>query len=84
MSKAFSDANNTVLPAATGVNGLIPFYQIVDISATYKFNERFFVKSGLNNLFNEKHFTRKSGGYPGPGVRSAEPQNFFITIGAKF
>jgi Fe(3+) dicitrate transport protein len=83
-SDAFSDANNTVAPVATGVNGLIPSYQIVDVSATYKFNERFFVKGGLNNLFNEKYFTRRAGGYPGPGIMSADPRNFFITVGAKF
>ena len=83
-SDAFSDANNTVTPVATGVNGLIPSYQIVDIAATYKFNERIFVKGGLNNLFNEKYFTRRAGGYPGPGVMSADPRNFFLTVGAKF
>lgn len=83
-SDAFSDANNTVAPVATGVNGLIPSYQIVDVSATYKFNDRFFVKGGLNNLFNEKYFTRRAGGYPGPGIMSADPRNFFLTVGAKF
>lgn len=83
-SDVFSDANNTVVPVATGVNGMIPSYQIVDASATYKFNERFFVKGGLNNLLNEKYFTRRAGGYPGPGVMSAEPRNFFLTVGAKF
>ena len=83
-SDVFSDANNTVVPVATGVNGRIPSYQIVDASATYKFNERFFVKGGLNNLFDEKYFTRRAGGYPGPGVMSADPRNFFLTVGAKF
>ncbi|MBX9783933.1 MAG: TonB-dependent receptor [Chitinophagaceae bacterium] len=84
ISDAFSDANNTVTPVATGVNGLIPSYQIADIAATYKFTEKFFVKGGLNNLFNEKYFTRRSGGYPGPGILSADPRNFFLTLGAKF
>jgi Fe(3+) dicitrate transport protein len=83
-SDAFSDANNTVTPVATGVNGLIPSYQIVDVAATYKFNNAFFVRGGLNNLFNKKYFTRRAGGYPGPGVMSAEPRNFFLTLGAKF
>jgi Fe(3+) dicitrate transport protein len=82
--KAYSDANNTVAPVATGINGLIPSYQIVDISATYRFTDRFFIKGGLNNLFNEKYFTRRAGGYPGPGVMSADPVNFFLTLGAKF
>lgn len=84
VSDAFSDANNTVTPVASGINGLIPAYQIVDLSATYKFNEHFFLKGGLNNFFNEKYFTRRAGGYPGPGVMSAEPRNFFVTIGSKF
>ena len=84
VSKAFSDANNTLLPTTTGVNGPIPSYKIVDLSASYKFNERFFIKTGLNNFFNEKYFTRRAGGYPGPGVMSAEPRNFFVTVGAKF
>jgi Fe(3+) dicitrate transport protein len=84
VSNAFSDANNTVAPVATGVNGLIPSYQVVDVTTTYKFNDRFFVKGGLNNLFNEQYFTRRAGGYPGPGILTAEPRNFFLTIGAKF
>ena len=83
VSAAFSDANNTRTPTANGTNGLIPSYQIVDISGTYKFNEQFFVKGGINNLMNEKYFTRRAGGYPGPGLMTAEPRNLFVTIGVK-
>lgn len=83
VSEAFSDANNTVTPTANGVNGLIPSYKLVDISGTYKFSEMFFVKSGINNVFSEKYFTRRAGGYPGPGLMPAEPRNFFITVGVK-
>ena len=83
-SDAFSDANNTVAQLSTGVNGVIPSYQIVDVTATYKINQRFFVKGGVNNLLNEKYFTRRAGGYPGPGILSADPRNFFLTFGAKF
>ena len=83
LSEAFSDANNTVTPTANGVNGLIPTYQLVDVSGTYKFSEIFFVKSGINNVFSEKYFTRRASGYPGPGIMPAEPRNFFITVGVK-
>ncbi len=83
VSDAFSDANNTVTPTANGVNGLIPSYDLLDISGTYKFTEQFFVKGGINNLLNEKYFTRRAGGYPGPGLMAAEPRNFFITLGVK-
>lgn len=83
VSDAFSDANNTVTPTANGVNGLIPSYDLLDISGTYKFTEQFFVKGGINNLLNEKYFTRRAGGYPGPGLMAAEPRNFFVTLGVK-
>lgn len=84
VSETFSDANNTVLSTANGVNGLIPSYDLIDLSGTYKFNEKFFLKSGINNLFGEKYFTRRAGGYPGPGLMVAERRNFFVTVGVKF
>lgn len=83
VSAAYSDANNTVTPTANGVNGLIPAYDLVDISGTYKFTEKFFLKGGINNLLGEKYFTRRAGGYPGPGLMAAEPRNFFLTLGVK-
>jgi len=46
-------------------------------------NSSFFIRAGINNLLNEKYFTRRSGGYPGPGIMSAEPRNFFLTVGLK-
>jgi Fe(3+) dicitrate transport protein len=84
VSEAFSDANNTLTPTTNGVNGLIPSYNLVDLSGTYKFNEKLFLKSGINNLFGEKYFTRRASGYPGPGLIVAEPRNFFVTVGVKF
>lgn len=81
---AFSGANNTKTPTANGVNGLIPAYDLFDISGTYAFSEKFFVKGGINNLLNEKYFTRRAGGYPGPGLMAAEPRNFFVTLGIKY
>ena len=83
VSEAFSDANNSRNPTVTGVNGPIPAYKLLDVSGTYKFNERFFVKAGVNNLMNEKYFTRRASGYPGPGLMPAEPINFFIPVGVK-
>jgi Fe(3+) dicitrate transport protein len=83
VTKAYSDANNTEVAVATGVNGAIPAYDIVDLSGTFRINDKFFLKGGINNLFNEKYFTRRAGGYPGPGIMSAEPRNGFLTVGAK-
>jgi Fe(3+) dicitrate transport protein len=83
VADAFSDANNTTTPTANGINGLIPAYSILDISGTCQFTEMFHLKAGINNLLNEKYFTRRSSGYPGPGILAAEPRNFFLTVGVK-
>ena len=83
VSHAFTDANNTVTPTANGVNGLIPAYDIIDFSGTYRFSQKLFVKAGINNLFNEAYFTRRAGGYPGPGIMTSESRNGFMTVGVK-
>lgn len=80
----FNDANNTVAPSSNGQNGLIPSYSVVDLTATYKFSKRINIKTGINNLLDERYFTRRAGGYPGPGVLPADGRSFFISIGAKF
>lgn len=84
VGETFSDANNTVVASANGNTGLIPAYTVTDLSASYKLNKGLNFKAGLNNLFNETYFTRRAGGYPGPGVLPADGRTFFISIGAKF
>ena len=83
VSVAFSDANNTVIPTSNGINGKIPSYRIFDISGSFKISPFVFLKAGINNLFGETYFTRRAGGYPGPGLLPAEPRNVFVTIGSK-
>jgi Fe(3+) dicitrate transport protein len=38
---------------------------------------------GVNNLFNESYFTRRAGGYPGPGLLPANGRTFYFTFGIK-
>jgi Fe(3+) dicitrate transport protein len=83
VSDSFSDANNTTTPSANGQVGLIPSYGIVDISASYALNRQVSLKAGLNNLTNQMYFTRRAGGYPGPGILPGEGRNFFFTVSAK-
>lgn len=83
VSEAFSDANNTVTPTANGQNGLIPSYTVTDLTASYKFTKNLNIKAGINNLFDELYFTRRAGGYPGPGVLPADGRTFFVSFGAK-
>lgn len=84
VGETFSDANNTVAASANGNTGLIPSYTVTDLTATYKFSKGLNLKAGINNLFNERYFTRRAGGYPGPGAMPADGRTFFVSLGAKF
>ncbi len=83
VDEVFSDANNTITPANSGQNGLVPAYAIWDLSASYRFNNNYSIKAGINNLSDKMYFTRRAGGYPGPGILPADGRNFFISLAAK-
>ena len=82
--KIFTDANNTVTPSANGQTGILDRYRIVDFSSEYKFLKNYNLRAGINNLTDESYATRRSGGYPGPGILPGEGRTFYISIGAKF
>lgn len=84
VGEAFSDANNTIVPSANANNGLIPSYALIDLTADYKISQRFNIKGGVNNLSNTFYFTRRAGGYPGPGAMPADGRTWFMTLAAKF
>lgn len=79
----YSNANNTVEPTANAQNGLIPSYTVTDLTATYKLSSGLTFKTGINNLFDKTYFTRRAGGYPGPGALPADGRTFFLTVGVK-
>lgn len=81
--KIFTDANNTTAPSTNGVTGLLDGYKVFDLSAEYKFFQYYNMRAGINNIFNEKYATRRSTGYPGPGILPGESTTFYISIGAK-
>jgi Fe(3+) dicitrate transport protein len=83
VGKTFSDANNTLIPTANAQNGLIPSYSLVDLSTQYKLPRGINIKAGVNNLFNKMYFTRRAGGYPGPGALPGDGRNFFISLGMR-
>ncbi len=84
VGETFSDANNTIKPTANGNNGLIPAYTVLDLTTAYKVSKNLSIKAGINNFTNEIYFTRRAGGYPGPGALPADGRTFFISVGAKF
>ncbi|MBS1536106.1 MAG: TonB-dependent receptor [Bacteroidetes bacterium] len=79
----FTDANNTSTPSANGTTGLLDGYQLLDLSAEYKFMSSYNIKAGINNLTNESYATRRSGGYPGPGILPGDARTFYISLGMK-
>lgn len=84
IGEAFADASNTVEPNAAATTGLIPAYSVQDLSASYTYKKKYSLKSGINNLTDANYFTRRAGGYPGPGIMPAEGRTFYMTLGLKF
>lgn len=82
--RIFTDANNTVSPSANGQTGILDGYRIVDFSSEYKFLKNYNLRAGINNIMNKSYATRRSSGYPGPGILPGEGRTFYISIGAKF
>lgn len=83
LSKQYNDASNSeASDSSNPIRGAIPAYDIFDVSFSYKYK---FVKfeSGVNNLFNKSYFTRRSSGYPGPGIIPSLPRNYYLTLQLK-
>lgn len=83
VSAVYADANNTVAPNAAATTGRVPGYSVTDVSATYRFAKRFTVRGGVNNVFGKEYFTRRAGGYPGPGLLPADGRTWFASVGLK-
>jgi Fe(3+) dicitrate transport protein len=79
--QVFADANNTRVPTTNGQNGLVPSYSVMDLTLGYKHSSGVVVKGGVNNLTDQSYFTRRAGGYPGPGVLPADGRTVFVTVG---
>ena len=65
--------------ASSAVRGLIPAYDVLDVSFSYKY--KFLkIETGVNNLLNSIYFTRRASGYPGPGIIPSLPINYYTTF----
>ena len=83
VSDQYTDSSNAIEGNLSGVIGEIPAYSLGDISASYKLKNISF-EAGINNLFDEKYFTRRATGYPGPGIIPSAPRNLYFTLEMKF
>jgi Fe(3+) dicitrate transport protein len=80
----YGDAANSTVPTANGQIGIIPSYTVRDVSFKWNFFESFALNGGINNLANEKYFTRRAGGYPGPGILPGEGIFYYLGLSAVF
>lgn len=82
LSKQYTDATNApqdINDNQRGIEGSIPAYGIMDLSASYSFG-KFRLEAGINNLLNNTYFTRRATGYPGPGIIPAQPLTWYTTL----
>lgn len=83
LSEQFTDASNAPQDRRdnqSGIVGTIPAYGIMDFSLSYRWR-KLSVEGGANNLLNERYFTRRATGYPGPGIIPSSPRAFYLTVG---
>lgn len=75
----YSDASNAVF-TPTAIEGIIPSYDIVDLSLKYQW-KKFIIEGSINNLLDASYFTRRATGYPGPGIIPSQGRSFYLTLG---
>lgn len=79
VSDQYTDATNAE-SSPSSVIGIVPVYQVADWSSSIRFSKDFKMGFGINNVFNEYYFTRRAGGYPGPGIIPSPNRNFYLNL----
>lgn len=83
VSRQFTDANNTVSSPDADV-GIVPAYQLVDLSAKWQLNRVLGLDLGVNNLANLSYFTMRTSEYPGPGIIPGIGRSLYLGVRAGF
>ncbi|MFN0174567.1 MAG: TonB-dependent receptor family protein [Saprospiraceae bacterium] len=79
---SFADPLNTIEPSATGAVGLVPAYGLLDFNASFRYRN-FILRFNVNNLLDEKYFTKRPTFYPGAGVWPSDGRSVVVTVGVK-
>ncbi len=81
----FTDIQNTQVNIGerNGSAGEIPAYDVLDFSAQYTY-KKWTLEAGVNNLLDERYFTQRATGYPGPGIIPSAPRNYYAVLQFKF
>jgi Fe(3+) dicitrate transport protein len=81
-SRQYTDASNAAF-TGNAINGLIPAYYIMDLTGEYYFNGFISLSGSINNLSDNRYFTRRADSYPGPGIIPSDARSFYITLQVK-
>jgi Fe(3+) dicitrate transport protein len=81
VGKQYSDATNAE-STPTAVDGVVPAYQVMDMSVSYQF-KWWGIFASINNIANSKYFTRRADGYPGPGIIPSDRRGYYLTLQVK-
>ncbi|HEY0777602.1 MAG TPA: TonB-dependent receptor [Gemmatirosa sp.] len=79
VSGQFGDANNTVASYDASV-GIVPAYQLVDVSGSWRVRPRTAITFGVNNVQNVAYFTRRTAEYPGPGIIPGQGRSVYLGL----
>jgi Fe(3+) dicitrate transport protein len=82
LSDQYADATNVEKGGYSGVNGIVPAYMLVDVSAGWS-RKWLSLEASVNNLANVAYFTRRATGYPGPGIIPGDGRSLYVTLGVK-
>ena len=75
----YSDASNAPASPKGSIIGVIPSYHVIDFTIGYTL-KKWKLSFSANNLTNEIYFTRRTTGFPGPGIIPAEGRAFYSTL----
>lgn len=78
-SSQFTDATNAAF-TSNAIDGIVPAYTVMDLSAEYRLSRIFTLQASVNNLADRRYFTRRADSYPGPGIIPADARSFFFTL----
>lgn len=82
-AQSYSDALNTITPSVDGAVGLVPSYQLWDISTTWTVGRYLRFRFNVNNLLDKIYFTKRPSFYPGPGIWPSDGRSFSLSVALK-
>lgn len=80
----FATATNTKEASANGNDGRIPEYLLHDLNVKWTWHPQSELRAGISNLANTSYFTRRAGGYPGPGILPGDPRMWWMSLEFRF